>query len=425
MTITQSGFNNPGDTITLTLNGQTLAGANTLSELSTMINGFRSSTLPAINADIDVSGNLIITSEIGQDLVMGIDSPVVTDSIVVQGAQGTGPVTLGGNSSADQAASVGGSVEFTLNEGYTMQNPVPSVTGIFSSLTPTDFTGFTINAFDPENQDTYNYATSINIFDSLGNSHVMTQFMVREPADPSRPTAQNLWNMYVLVDGQDVGDPDPTLPFPQNLEPTRSRHELFFNTDGSLNTDSTQDILISNWDPLDENGVPTGALGSLNILEGGILPVQEPPVSSNFEVVLEGSTQYGAAFGVTDRAQDGYTTGRLSGLDVSDEGVIFARYTNGQAQTLGQVAIAGFRAPEGLIPQGSTMWSESYESGDPSVGTPGSSSFGSIRSSSLEDSNVDLSEELVGLIIAQRNFQASAKTIETADAITQTIINLR
>ena len=104
--------------------------------------------------------------------------------------------------------------------------------------------------------------------------------------------------------------------------------------------------------------------------------------------------------------------------------MIFARFTNGQAQTLGQVALAYFRDPEGLSPVGDTAWAESFESGVPTIGAPGTGTFGGIRSSALEDSNVDISEQLVGLIIAQRNFQASAKTIETTDQVTQTILNL-
>ena len=122
--------------------------------------------------------------------------------------------------------------------------------------------------------------------------------------------------------------------------------------------------------------------------------------------------------------QNGYTTVQLAGLEVDKEGVIFARYTNGQAQVLGQVALANFRNPEGLTPLGDTGWAESFESGVATVGSPATASFGQVRASALEDSNVDISEELVGLIIAQRNFQASAKTIETMDQVTQTILNI-
>jgi flagellar hook protein FlgE len=140
---------------------------------------------------------------------------------------------------------------------------------------------------------------------------------------------------------------------------------------------------------------------------------------------LSNTTQYGSEFGVTDQQQNGYTTGRLSGLDVSGEGILFARYTNGQSESLGQVALASFRNTNGLSPVGETTWVETFESGQPIVGAPDTGTLGSIKASSVEESNVDLSAELVNLIIAQRNYQANAKTIETSDAVTQTIINLR
>jgi len=186
---------------------------------------------------------------------------------------------------------------------------------------------------------------------------------------------------------------------------------------------ATGDIFITNRDPDDEDGVPTGALNSLNVQEGG-LPLTIPSSNSNFEISLSGSTLFGSAFSVNELNQNGYGTGRITGLEVTQEGIIFARFTNGQTQTLGQIAMANFRNPEGLIPLGDTSWSESFESGVATIGSPRTASFGQIRSSALEDSNVDLSQELVGLIIAQRNFQASAKTIETSDQVTQTILNI-
>ncbi|WP_419811313.1 flagellar hook-basal body complex protein [Bacterioplanoides sp.] len=422
MNIPLAGINSPGNDLRLTLNGQALTST-AVPDLIDEINSLRSTTLPAFTASTNDAGDLIITNDIGRDIRLEINSPVVTDSIVVQGDPNTGPVVLGGTSTADTAAAVGGVVTFTLNENFTLSNPEPVVSGIFGALTADEFTPFTLNAFDPTDQDTYNHATSTTIFDSLGNPHVMTQFFVKEPLDPNRPNEQNLWAMYVQIDGQDVGDPDATLPFPQNLEPTRFRQELFFNQDGTLDTEATGDIFITNWDPVDADGNPNGAIGSVNVLEGG-LPLTEPPTNSNFQIDLTGSTQFGSPFSVNEVNQNGFSTGRLTGLEVDSEGIIFARFTNGQAQTLGQVALGNFRNPEGLTPQGDTAWAESFESGVPTIGSPRTASFGQIRSSALEDSNVDLSEELVGLIIAQRNFQASSKTIETVDQVTQTILQI-
>ena len=422
MTIPSSGYNTPGNDMSLTLNGQILESTS-LEELAEEINAYRATTLPGFRAEVSDAGDLVITNEIGRDIKVSIDSPVVTDSLVVQGASGTGPVVLGGTTAADVAAAVGGTVNFILNENYVLRDPQPVISGIFGALTDDEYSDFTLNSFDPDNQETYNHATSTTIYDSLGNSHVMTQYFVKEPLDPTRPNEQNVWAMYVLIDGNDIGDPDPSLPFPENLDPTRSRFELFFNQDGTLDEVATGDIYITTWDPVDENGDSTGALTSTNVLEGG-LPLSDPPTNSNFQISLNGSTQFGSEFSVNEVNQNGYATGRLTGLEVDEEGIIFARFTNGQAQTLGQVAMANFRNPEGLTPVGDTGWAESFESGIPTIGSPRTASFGQIRSSALEDSNVDLSEELVGLIIAQRNFQASAKTIETTDQITQAILNI-
>ena len=422
MTIPLSSYNNPGNTMNLSVNGQIIT-ATTLPEIAEEINGYRGSTLPGFLASISESGDLVITNEIGRDVKVEIDSPSPTDSLVVMGAINTGPVVLGGTATAATAAAVGGHVTFTLNEGYLMQDPQPVVSGLFGALTEDEFTAITLNAFDPLDQNTYNYATSTTVYDSLGVEHVMTQFFVKEPLDPNRPNEQNIWAMYVTVDGQDVGDPDATLDFPENLAATRFRHELFFNQDGTLDEEATGAMFITNWDPVDGNGDPTGALTSQNVLEGGI-PLTTPASNSNFEISLDGSTQHGKTNSVSEVNQNGYTTGRLAGLEVDQEGVIFARYTNGQAQVLAQVALANFRNPEGLTPLGDTGWAESFESGVATVGSPRTASFGQVRASALEDSNVDISEELVGLIIAQRNFQASAKTIETTDQVTQTILNL-
>jgi flagellar hook protein FlgE len=151
----------------------------------------------------------------------------------------------------------------------------------------------------------------------------------------------------------------------------------------------------------------------------------EPYTSSNFEVDVTELTQYGSPFSVNDVAQNGYATGRLTAIDITAEGTIFTRYTNGQSRSLGQVAVANFRNPQGLQPIGNTAWVETFDSGNPVVGVPGSASLGVVQSGALEESNVDLSQQLVSLIIAQRNFQANAKTIQTEDAVTQTIINMR
>ena len=145
----------------------------------------------------------------------------------------------------------------------------------------------------------------------------------------------------------------------------------------------------------------------------------------NLTVDIGQSTQFGAPFGVTQLSQDGYTTGRLAGLDIDGEGVIFARYTNGQFEVQGQIALANFANVQGLQPLGNNNWSQTFASGEVLEGGPGTGSLGLLQSGALEDSNVDLSEQLVKLIIAQRNFQANTEVISTADSITQAVMNIR
>ena len=137
------------------------------------------------------------------------------------------------------------------------------------------------------------------------------------------------------------------------------------------------------------------------------------------------TTQYGSSFGVSSLIQDGYTTGRLTGLEITAEGVVQARYTNGQATPLGQIALSSFANTQGLQQLGDTAWGDSFAAGQVIRGSAGSGNFGQIQSGALESSNVDLTEQLVNMITAQRNFQANAQMISTSDQVTQTIINIR
>ncbi len=418
-TIEAAGYNNASGTLGITINGVAVPGFS-LQELADSINqGIPG--LATLDAVLDSDGNLVVTDQVGNDLVFGA-SGGPSDSIDVLGPQSLA-VTL--DTSGTSVAAVGGTVNITLNEGLTMTNAQPAVTNVFGVLDENAFTQFALNTFDPTNQDTYNAATSLTIFDSLGNPHALALYFVKERFTPGvLGEEENRWTVYALIDGADVGDPDPNLAPPLNQEPTRASYGIQFNPDGSINPAGTDPILISNWVPLDENGNPNGAVGPQNILSGGGLPIPQPLTSSNFELRLAESTQYGRDFSLGSIEQNGYTTGRLSGLDIDGEGVVLARFTNGQNATLGQIAVADFTNTQGLSAVGDTSWVETSRSGVPVVSAPGSGSLGSITSGALEDSNVELSEQLVQLIVAQRNFQANSRTISTADEITQTIINI-
>lgn len=437
LTIPFANFNNSNGDMTVTVKGVTL-GADNLSILADNINALSNGTLQGISASVDAStGDLTIRSAVGDDIPINIASLDDGDSLEVIGNpnapgailevdnNGTlnNPSALG---SELNSIVVGGTINLVLDEGYSASNASPPSVGLFGPLTDQAFTDVVLNEFDPTDQGTYNWENQLTIFDSLGNSHVMTNYYVKQEYDANDPTTSpNHWQMFTRIDGEDIGDPDTSLPPPQNIEPTMAGFDVYFNDDGSLNTILTDDILISNWTPKDADGNPNGAMGPLNVSNGGNTLIPDPPVNSNFIVDLTGTTQFSSDFSVNDIDQSGFSTGRLSGLNIGDDGIIFARFTNGESQVLGQLALADFSNMQGLQPVGDTMWAENFESGNANIGAPQSGSLGAIQSGALEESNVDLSEELVRLIIAQRNFQASAKTIETADSVTQTIINMR
>ncbi len=405
----------------INLNGANIAdftGNNSLTaqDIAVNINNLTNTTLRGISATYNnATDTLIISSSRGDDLQFSINNTGnATDTLAVTGTSGAAVTILGDNSNGLNVT-VGGTLDVTMDEGITVTS-TNGGTGIFDN--PISTVNFVDNTFDPADQDTYNHATSMNIFDSLGNSHVMSLYFVKE-------STPNNWTAYAQIDGEDVGEPNTALPAPQNTEASRASFRLFFNDNGSLDTTTSDPVQITYWNPINDAGIVNGAQTGLTFANGATFPVAEPLTSSNFEIDLSGMTQFGSTFAVNDITQDGYTTGRLTNVDVSQSGIIFARYTNGQSRSLGQVALANFRNQQGLQPIGNSAWVETFTSGNPITGTPGSSSLGALQSGALEESNVDLSEELVSLIEAQRNFQANSKTIQTEDAVTQSIINLR
>ena len=271
--------------------------------------------------------------------------------------------------------------------------------------------------FDPADPTSYNSSTSTNIYDTQGNAHVMTQYFVK--------TGANTWQMNVLVDGRNPADPTSTTPYSMAVGFTASGQLdtaslVSGDYDGAGDPDFTVDaatgrFTLNGWTPAaaDDSEPPVWGNNGANASPTGIL------------VDLRKSTQFSSSFAVNSVSQDGYTTGQLAGLEIDDTGVIFARYTNGQSRVQGQVILANFANVQGLTPVGKTGWVQSFESGEPVVGTPRSGTMGALQAGALEDSNVELSDQLVNLIVAQRNYQANAKTIETESAVTQTIINLR
>jgi flagellar hook-basal body protein len=145
----------------------------------------------------------------------------------------------------------------------------------------------------------------------------------------------------------------------------------------------------------------------------------------NLSIDYTGTTQFSQAFAVKAQSQDGSPEGDLVGVDIGDDGLVVASYSNGSQESLGKIVLTTFASNEGLRQNGDSSYLSSAKSGAAAFGEAGTAGFGTIRAGARERSNVDLTTELVGLITAQRNFQANAKAIETSSALTSAIINIR
>jgi flagellar hook protein FlgE len=240
---------------------------------------------------------------------------------------------------------------------------------------------------DFDNPETYADATEMTVYDAAGQPVTLSYYYQK--------TADDTWNVYVRANGTSAAgtDADP--------QPVTT---LTFSADGSTFTSSNNTLDVPS--TLDSDGVTTLAIPGI-------------------ELDFTGSTQYGSSFGVTNLDQDGYSAGSLSGITFDSSGIVMARYTNGQTKPAGQLQLASFRNPQGLQPMGGNGWRLTYASGDPIVGTPATGAFGVVQAGALEESNVDLTGELVSMITAQRNYQANAQTIKTMDQVMQTLVNLR
>jgi len=236
-----------------------------------------------------------------------------------------------------------------------------------------------VPAFDPNNGATFNNSTSMTVFDSLGSSHVASLYFAK--------TATNAWDTYLTVDGVNTQAANAPLT------------AMTFGTNGVL-------------------ALPAAPVTSAAFTPAGA-------AAQTLSINFASTSQFGGIFGVNSLTQDGYTSGRLTGFATGADGMITGRYSNGQTKTLGQVVLSNFSNPQGLQPLGGNNWAETSTSGTPLTGAPGSSSLGVLQTSAVEDSNVDLTAELVNMITAQRVYQANAQTVKTQDQVLQTLVNLR
>ena len=246
--------------------------------------------------------------------------------------------------------------------------------------------GAQINFADPS---TYNNATSLTVYDQRGQDVALTFYFQKSATDT--------WNVFVTANGTTVSGtnvaPTPltTITYPASgAAPTAPAGPVTLNVPASTNS----------------NGAATLAIPGI-------------------QLDLTSGTQFGSSFGVTNLTQDGFAPGQLNSISIESNGIVMARYSNGQSQPAGQIEIANFRNPQGLQPLGGNAWGRTFTSGDPVLGTPATGNFGVLQSGALEESNVDLTAELVNMITAQRIYQANAQTIKTIDQTMQTLVNMR
>ena len=294
-------------------------------------------------------------------------------------ADGSGNV-LQGQSSALQMPTAGitpvatGRIRLEMNLDARSATTLPAASPLIDTSDPT----------------TYNNATSVTVFDAKGQDVALTYYFQKAATDS--------WNVYVFANGTPLA------------------------VDGSGNPVASTTITFPS-----NGGTPTAPVGAVtlnvpaSVNAAGAATLAIPGVA----LTLSGATQYGSPFGVTDLTQDGYAAGQLVGVQFEKNGVVTARYSNGQSKPAGQVEIATFRNAQGLQPMGGNAWARSFSTGDPILGVPGEGSMGALQSGALEESNVDLTGELVAMMIAQRVYQANAQTIKTQDQVMQTLVNLR
>ena len=263
---------------------------------------------------------------------------------------------------------------------------------------------------DPTDSTTYNHTSSITVYDSQGNAHIASMYYVANTiGDTPETGTTNQWDAYFFMDGEAFGKDgqhysDDATTFPTALPIAQHVPEpITFNTNGSIATP----LLAFDFGPI----VSTDIDSSLNVDD------------LEFSYDFGESTQFSSAFAVRDLAQDGLAVGNLTGIDIDDSGAVLARFSNGGIDVLGKVALTRFANSQGLAKVGDTSWEETVDSGEAIAGQAGTGNFGLIQSGALEGSTVDLSEQLVHLIIAQQAYQANAQTITTEKTIVQTILN--
>nr|WP_321302924.1 flagellar hook protein FlgE [Alcaligenes faecalis] len=262
----------------------------------------------------------------------------------------------------------------------------PNLPGGAEAIPTEDANGNLINVFDPKDPTTYSESFSYSVYDSLGNSHEISQYFVKRPANAA---GESVWDVYYMEGSTPLSPASATMTF---------------NGSGVMTSPNPATVNVTLANP------------------GGNASPADDLV---FDIRYNGTTQFGGEFAKGKPYQDGYATGEYASMSIDKDGTMVAAYTNGVTQRLGSLVLADFSNLQGLRPVGGNAWAETGESGQPILGRPGENGLASVKGQAVEDSNVDMGQELVNMIIAQRTYQANAQTIKTQDQVLQTLVNLR
>ena len=219
--------------------------------------------------------------------------------------------------------------------------------------------------FNPKDSTSYNNTYTTQVFDSLGREHTLNQYFVK--------TGENTWQVHYYMDDVEIPDSSQAIAFTE------------------------QGVLKS---PVGLTNLTTSISGAADL---------------SIDLSYNGTSQYGSDFSVSKNNSSGYASGERTGQAIDEDGSVYATFSNGERMLQGQLVLANFANPNGLASKDGTTWVQTASSGAPLTGTPGTGLLGSVKSGALESSNVDLTSELVGLMTAQRNYQANTKVISTND----------
>ncbi|UYA61059.1 Flagellar hook protein FlgE [Pectobacterium sp. F1-1] len=348
-------------------------------KVASVLQDFGNGTVTSSSRDLDIAisgggfyrlqdtNGSIYYSRNGQFMLNG------RNIVNAQGMQLTGYPTAGTPPVVQTGADP---VPLTVPDGDMLASQTTTAS-IVANLKSSDSVPTSAWATTPGAEGTYNSKTALTTYDSQGNVHNFTLYFVK--------TADNTWQTYAKDDSVS----------PANYQ---NAGTLNFASNGALTGHTPFNITL------------TGTNGAAN---------------GQFRLNLTGSVQQNTEYSYKSPTQNGYAPGSLTGFAINDDGTIEGSYSNGQKQALGQILLASFANPEGLSPEGDNAWSETASSGQAVVGLAGSGSLGKLIGKSTESSNVDLSKELVNMIVAQRNYQSNAQTIKTQDSILQTLVSLR